>query len=412
MMKIKKEKRRVALVHDFLLYPGGAEKVLKEMTVLFPDADIFTLLVDQSQAELLADLGFGGREELKRIVTDSLTKEQKVFSVEKQPKKQTEGKFLVTSFLQRFPGWLRRRHRWLMPLMPTAIETLDFRQYDLVISSSSAFAKGIVVKSHVKHISYLHAPMRYVWDWNKEYLEENKLKNKPKLCLRLWLNYLRMWDRVSAERPDYLVANSSFTAQRIKKYYRRSATVIYPPVDVEQFQPSREHDGYFLSVGRLVPYKRFDLLVEVFQKLKLPLVIAGEGPDKRRLQKLIGSSRNIKLVGWLSPKQKSKLFERARAFILATEDDFNIAAVEAMAAGKPVIALEKGGTAETVLEGLTGEFFQAPTVELIADAIGRFKEREKKYDPQQIRARAEEFSVAKFRKNFAEFIERRLVEQS
>jgi glycosyltransferase involved in cell wall biosynthesis len=288
--------------------------------------------------------------------------------------------------------------------MPTAIETFDLRDYDIVISSSSAFAKGVVVKSRVKHICYVHAPMRYVWDWNREYLEENKLKGKTKFLTRLFLNYLRMWDRVSAERPDYLIANSKYTAKRIKKYYRRKATVIYPPVDVEKFIATKENSGYFLTVGRLVPYKRTELLIQVFQKLNLPLVIVGDGPERRRLQKLIGNDQNIKLLGWFPDDKKIKIFEQARAFVVATEDDFNITAVEAMAAGKPVIALNKGGTAETVLEGRTGEFFKVATMEMIADAVGRFKENEEKYDYLKIRQRAEEFSIKIFREEIKEFV--------
>jgi glycosyltransferase involved in cell wall biosynthesis len=289
--------------------------------------------------------------------------------------------------------------------MPTAVETFDLRDYNIVISSSSAFAKGVVVKSRVKHICYMHAPMRYVWDWNREYLEENKLKGKIKFFTRLFLNYLRMWDRISAERPDYLIANSHYTAERIKKYYRREAKVIYPPVEVERYTPTQTNAGYFLTVGRLVPYKRTKLLIQVFQKLNLPLVIVGDGPEKKKLQQIIGNDKNIKLLGWLPDDKKIKIFEQARAFVVATEDDFNITAVEAMAAGKPVIALNKGGTAETVLEGETGEFFKVATMEMIADAIGRFKENEEKYDYLKIRKRAEEFKTKIFRKNMEKFME-------
>jgi len=288
--------------------------------------------------------------------------------------------------------------------MPTAIETFDLRDYDLVISSSSAFAKGVVVKSRVKHICYMHAPMRYVWDWNREYLEESKLKGKTKFITRLFLNYLRMWDRISAERPDYLIANSKYTAERIKKYYRRESTVIYPPVAVEKFTPTKENAGYFLTVGRLVPYKRVDLLIQVFQKLKLPLVIVGDGPEKEKLEKMVRGDKLIKVLGWVSDKKKVRLMEQARAFIVATEDDFNITAVEAMAAGKPVIALEKGGTAETVQESFTGEFFQTATTEMIADAIGRFIENESNYDYLEIRKRAEKFSTKVFREKIKEFV--------
>ena len=370
----KTQSPAVALVHDFLLYYGGAERVLKELGEIYPEAPIYTLLKN-------SHLDVGRLSELRRPTS----------------------KF-KTSFLQKFPKFLRKRHRWLVLFMPTAVETFDLRDYDLVISSSSAFAKGVVVKSKIKHICYMHAPMRYVWDWNREYLEENKLKGKTKFFTRLFLNYLRMWDRISAERPDYLIANSKYTAERIKKYYRRKSTVIYPPVDVEKFTPTKENSGYFLTVGRLVPYKRVDLLIQVFQKLKLPLVIVGDGPEKKKLEKMAKGGKSIKVLGWVSDEKKAKLMEQSRAFIAATEDDFNITVIEAMAAGKSVIALKKGGTAETVQEGITGEFFETATMEMIADAIGRFIENENQYDYLKIRQRAEEFSTEVFKRELEDFV--------
>ena len=370
----KTTKLKIALVHDFLLYYGGAERVLKELGEIYPEAPIYTLLKN-------SHLDVGRLSKLRRPTS----------------------KF-KTSFLQRFPKFLRKRHRWLVPFMPTAVETFDLREYNIVISSSSAFAKGVVVKSKIKHICYMHAPMRYVWDWNREYLEESKLKGKTKFFTRMFLNYLRMWDRISAERPDYLVANSKYTAERIKKYYRRKSTVIYPPVAVEKFTPTKENAGYFLTVGRLVPYKRVDLLIQVFQKLKLPLVIAGDGPEKKKLEKMVKGDKSIKVLGWVSDEKKAKLMEQSRAFIAATEDDFNITVVEAMAAGKPVITLKKGGTAETVQEGITGEFFETATMEMIADALGRFIENENQYDYLKIRERAEEFSTEVFKRKLEDFV--------
>ncbi len=380
--KIKKP--TVALVHDFLLYCGGAEKVLMELKRMYRDSPVYTLLKNDSIDDQT------GSDERSRFKANC-------FNLMKFDD-------VKTSFLQKFPGFFRRRHRWLLPFMSTAIETFDLRNYDLVISSSSAFAKGIVVKSRVKHICYMHAPMRYVWDWNREYLEEKKLKGRTKLFTRLFLNYLRMWDRISAERPDYLIANSCYTAERIRKYYRRKAKVIYPPVEVEKFIPTKENAGYFLTVSRLVPYKRVDLLVQVFQKLKLPLVIVGDGPDLKKIQRMVSGDKLIKVLGWVDDDKKIKLFEKARAFITATEDDFNITAVEAMAAGKPVIALNKGGVAETVVEGVTGEFFKEATMELIADAIGRFKQNEKKYDYLKIRKQAEKFNRSQFVKKMKEVV--------
>ncbi len=391
----KTAKPAVALVHDFLLYYGGAERVLKEFREIYQGAPIYTLLENEDSKELVKDFGSSRK----------MTEKPPKFSHKFENLTPFTQGVVKTSFLQKFSKFLRKRHKWLVPLMPTAVETFDLRDYNVIISSSSAFAKGVVVKSKIKHICYMHAPMRYVWDWNREYLEESNLKGKTKFFTRLFLNYLRMWDRMSAERPDYLIANSKYTAERIKKYYRRESTVIYPPVDVEKFTPTKKNADYFLTVGRLVPYKRVDLLIQVFQKLKLPLVVVGDGPEKEKLQKMVKGDKLIKVLGWVSDEKKVKLLEQSRAFITATEDDFNITAVEAMAAGKPVIALERGGTAETVREGLTGEFFKTATMEMIADALGRFIENENNYDYLKIRQRAEEFSTKIFREKIKEFVE-------
>jgi glycosyltransferase involved in cell wall biosynthesis len=248
--------------------------------------------------------------------------------------------------------------------------------------------------------------MRYVWDWHHEYLQEQKLKGKVKLLVRIILNYLRMWDRASAERVDFFVANSRFTADRIKKYYRKESVVIYPPVSVERFVPSKEHSGYFLSVCRLSQYKRVKLIVDVFQKLKLPLVIVGDGEQRVELEKITKNSHLIKVLGWVPEEKLIKLYQNARAFVCASEDDFNISAVEAMSAGKPVIALRKGGVVETVQEGVTGEFFDFAQVEIMADGIRRFIENEKKYDHLKIRSRAEEFSEERFKIQFKEYIDK------
>ncbi len=320
-------------------------------------------------------------------------------------KKHFPSKDVRASFLQKAPNFLKNRHKYLFPLMPTAVETFNLRDYDVVISSSSAYAKGVIVKPKTIHISYTHCPMRYVWDWQHEYVQEQKLGGKAKLATRFFLNYLRMWDRASAERVDYFVANSTYTAGRIKKYYRRNSKVIYPPVKVNSFVSQKEHKGYFLTVGRLSAYKRIKLLVEVFNKLKLPLVIVGDGEQRSELEKMAEGNKAIKILGWLEDEKLRKLYQHARAFVCASEDDFNITAVEAMAAGKPVIALRKGGVEETVQAGITGEFFDAPQMEIVADGVRRFMENEKQYDFKKIRARAEEFSEERFRSKFEKFVE-------
>ena len=360
----------VALVHDFLKYYGGAEGTLKEISSLFPEAPIFTVLGNPG----ISKAYFGDKE-------------------------------VHTSFLRKAPQFLQKRHKFLFPLMPTAVETFNLRDFDVVISSSSAFAKGVVVKPKTKHICYTHCLMRYVWDWNHEYIEEQKLGGKAKLLTRFFLNYLRMWDRASADRVDHFIANSHYTASRIKKYYRKDSYVIHPPVDVEKFQPQKQHEGYFLSVGRLSAYKRNKLIIEAFNKLKLPLVIVGAGEEKEQLEKLTESNKSIKILGWLPDEKLRKIFQHARAFVCASEDDFNITAAEAMAAGKPVVALRKGGVVETVQEGVTGEFFDVPQLEIMADGVRRFIENEDQYDHLKIRSRAEEFSAERFKREFKEHID-------
>jgi glycosyltransferase involved in cell wall biosynthesis len=292
--------------------------------------------------------------------------------------------------------------------MPTAVENFDLRNYDWVITSSGAFSKGIVVKSNIKHICYMHSPMRYLWDQNHEYLQKKYLKGKSKIITRLFLNYLRMWDRASAQRPDYLIANSSYTASRIWKYYRREATVIYPPVKMDDINVCSTNEGYFLTVCRLSDYKKVDILIDAFDKLGLPLVIAGTGEKKKELSKKIQKEcvnpDKIKITGWLGRKELVEKYQNARAFVFASEEDFGIAPVEAMAAGKPVIAYKKGGALETVKEGESGEFFKHCQVEIIADAVRRFIEKEKTYDCHKIRKNAERFREEKFKEKFKSYL--------
>ena len=380
--------KKVALVHDFLLYWGGAEATLQVLAKMFPQAPIYTLLQD-----------------------------------EQFTKKHFRGREIRTSFLQKIPRWIRKKHTRLLPLMPTAIESLNLRDYDLVISSSSAFAKGIVVKPKTTHVCYMHAPMRYVWDYYHQYFQE-RFGNRAKIFTRTFLNYLRTWDRASADRADHLVANSRYTARRIEKYYRRESMVIYPPVEVEKFalspdkanssissssdliekQNQARRGSYFLTTGRLATYKRVDLLIEAFQKLKLPLVIVGDGPERKKLEKLAQGNSKIKILGWQSEEKLIRLYQNSRAFVCATEDDFNITCVEAMAAGTPVIALKKGGVQETVIEGQTGIFFQEARLELVVDGVRRFIEKEADFDSEVIQARAREFSRERFEKEMRKYL--------
>ena len=358
---------KVALVHDFLNQYGGAERVLLELHKMFPEAPIYTLLYDPAKMR---------------------------------------GKFagadIRPSFLQKFPRWFKRRHKYMLPFMPTAPETFNLRDFDLVISSSSAFAKGIIVKPKTIHVCYCHSPMRYAWDWNEKYLNEQGLGSKRRIFARLILNYVRMWDKVAADRVDFFIANSRYTQARIKKYYGQESAVVYPPVDtdLETSFPSGKSGDYFLIVSRLSPYKKVEVAIEAMNKLDLPLLVVGEGSPKyvKHLKSIAGAG--TKFAGWQSDEKIKKYYAGCRAFLFPGEDDFGITPVEAMSFGKPVIALRRGGTTETVIEGETGEFFKESTVEVMADAIRRFAENEKKYDSQKIRQRAEKFSREKFRENF------------
>lgn len=375
----KMKNLKVALVHDFLVDFGGAEEVLKVLTEIFPRAPIFTLLCDK-----------------KKIQKNAVW---------------LKDKEIHASFLEKIPAFLKKRKKWLLPLMPTAPETFDLRDFDLVISSSSGFAKSLVVKPKTIHFCYLHSPMRYVWDWSREYLEENYLKGKSKLLVRLFLNYLRLWDRSSAFRPDFLIANSQYTARRIQKYYSRESQLIYPPVKLSDFSVKKENDGYFLTVARLSAYKRIDLLIDVFQKLDLPLKIVGDGAEFDNLAKKIaeGKNKKIELLGRVDRKELVSLHQNSRAFIFSAEEDFGLVMVEALACGKPVIALRQGGALEIIKEGENGVFFDDPKLEVIVDGVRRFIEIEQRFDPNKIQKTAEKFSSERFEKELLDFIEQKMV---
>ncbi|OGI25389.1 MAG: hypothetical protein A3J76_01995 [Candidatus Moranbacteria bacterium RBG_13_45_13] len=382
---------KVALVHDFLNQYGGAERVLLALHEMFPEAPIYTLLHDPEKMR-----GKFARADIR------------------------------PSFLQKFPKFFKKRHKYMLPFMPTAPETFNLRDFDLVISSSSAFAKGVIVKPKIIHISYCHSPMRYAWDWNEKYLDEQALGKKRKLLARMLLNYVRIWDKVAADRVDFFIANSEYTKERIKKYYGRESAVVYPPVDTNIVIPGLTRDpentksaekldsrfrgndktreDYFLIVSRLTPYKKIEVAIEAFNKLNLPLVVIGEGAPKyvRYLKSIAGPK--TKFLGWLPDEKIKEYYSSCRAFVFPGEDDFGIAPVEAMAAGKPVIALRRGGATETVIEGETGEFFDESTIEVLADAVRRLMEKEKDYEPEKIREQAMKFSKEKFMKNIKRVI--------
>ena len=363
---------RIAVVHDWLVDYAGSERVLAEILRCLPQADLYTL-VDHMPAADRAPLG---------------------------------GRVARTSFLQRLPG-VASHLAWYLPLMPVAIEQFDLTGYDLVISSSHAVAKGVIVAPDALHLSYVHSPMRYAWDQQFEYLRaENAGRGLKGMLLRWLLHRLRIWDHRSAAGVDRFVANSAFVARRIAKAYRREARVIYPPVDTEFHVPGGTREDYYLTVARLVGYKRVDLLVQAFRELPdRRLVVVGDGPEYARLKAMAGA--NVQFLGYLPRELLREHLQRARAYLFAAVEDFGISPVEALACGTPVIALRRGGVAETVRgldsEEPTGVFFDEQTAGAVAAAVRSFEGNEHRITAAACRRRSERFSAPRFRAEFSAF---------
>jgi len=354
---------RIALVHDYLSQQGGAERVLKVFSEMYPEAPIFVLFHDE--------------EKMGHFLA---------------------GRRITASFLQRAP-FVKSHYQWYLPLMPLATESYDLSDFDVVLSSTSAFAKGVLTRPHTTHFSYCHTPTRYLWSDYHSYVRELNVPGFIKWTLPPILNKLRAWDRLAADRADYFIANSRAVAERIKKYYHRASSVIYPPVHTDNFYIGKPEDFYLIG-GRLVNYKRYDLVVRAFNRLGIKLFIFGEGPAQRYLQSI--AKPNISFLGRADEPTKQELYSKCMAFLYPQEEDFGITAVEAMAAGRPVIALPKGGALETVIPGLTGEFVEEQTWEDIVGEIIRFQPE--KYDPQTIRNHAKKFDTAIFKEKIREFI--------
>ncbi len=352
---------KVALVHDFLVKLGGAERVLKVLFEMYPKADIFTLFYDE------------------KAVGDVFPKES-----------------VKTSWLQKLPKFLRKRYRFFTHKFPSAVENFDLESYDLVISSSTAFSHGIITTLKTKHICYCHSPMRYAWDWAGEYRVENEIKGIKKFLYAPLVKYLREWDFVACDRPDMYVANSENVQRRIKKYYKMDSEVIYPPVDIERFRVTEGNQDYFLVVSTLTPYKKIDLAVQMFNKIGRKLVIIGDGPHREYLERIAGD--NIEFLGFKSDDVVKEYMQNCRGFIFPGEEDFGIAPVEAMACGKPVLGYYRGGLSESVVPGKTGEFFYEPTVESMEDGLARLMYNEQFYKPHSIRRHASQFSREEFEK--------------
>ena len=363
---------RVAVVHDWLYTLGGAEKVLRSILRCFPQADLFCLF------DVL------GEADRRQIGYDRA----------------------ATSFLQHMPG-IARNHRRYLPLMPLAIEQLDLRGYDLVISSSFAVAKGVLTGPDQLHVSYVHSPMRYAWDLQLQYLHEAGLDRGLKSGLaRLLLHRMRIWDVRTASGVDRYVANSAFVARRVRKLYGCQAKVIHPPVRVPEQLQGLARGDFFLTASRLVPYKNVRVLVEAFARLPgQRLVVAGCGPEYERLQALAGS--NVEMIGFVDDDTLRRLMATARAFVFAAEEDFGIAPVEAQALGTPVIALGRGGALETVVtqgENATGLLFAGPEPAQVAAAVERFIAEEARFSPEACRRNAARFSEERFEREFRDWV--------
>jgi glycosyltransferase involved in cell wall biosynthesis len=355
---------RIAVVHEWLSTYAGSEMVLAEILSLYPSADLFALV-------------------------DFMPAGQRKFIGDRK---------VSVSFIQRLP-FARKRFRWYLPLMPLAIEQIDLSEYDLVISSCHAVSKGVLTKGHQLHISYVHTPLRYAWDLQEQYLDRAAGTGIAKSVIgRLLMHYLRMWDLRTAAGVDCFVANSQFVARRIMKTYRRSASVLYPPVDIDKFPLREAKEDFFVAVGRLVPYKRMDLVVEAFARMPdRKLVLIGAGSE---LTKLRGKAApNVQIKGHLSGPEMIDYLARAKAFVYAGEEDFGISMVEAQACGTPVIAFSRGGAAEIVVDGETGLLFEHQAVEAIVDAVSEF-ERSWSFDPVRSRQNAMRFSVGRFQDGF------------
>jgi glycosyltransferase involved in cell wall biosynthesis len=357
-----------AIIHEWLVTMAGAESVLKSIYKLYPGT-IYTLFHDPE--------GIKGAAFAEAPI--------------------------YMSMLQRIP-FGKKHHRAFLPLYPMAIEQFDLRDYELVISSSYAVAKGVLTSSDQLHICYCHSPMRYIWDLTFQYLEASGLTRGLKSFLvRAIFHYIRLWDSSSALRVNEFVANSHYIAHRIQKCYNRPATVIYPPVDVDQFFVGDKKGNYFITMSRLVPYKRIDLIVHAFNELKLPLVVVGDGPSRSDLEKI--ANKNITFTGYLANHELNDCMKNARAFIFSAEEDFGIVNVEAQACGVPVIALGRGGALETVIKDTTGIFFHRQDVPNLIAAVKEFLSKEATFNPLVIRKNAEQFPRERFEREFKKFVD-------
>ena len=360
---------KVAIVHDWFVVYAGAERVVEQLLELYPEADLF------STVDFLPD---GKRDFIKN-------------------------KKVHTTFIQHLPG-ARKHYRSYLPLMPLAIEQLDLSGYDLIISSSSCVAKGVITGPDQIHICMCYTPVRYAWDLQHQYLQEAGMTKGLKSWLaRIILHYIRMWDLRTVNNVDHFIAISKYIERRIKKYYRRESTVIYPPVDVDKFELCEKKEDYYLTASRMVPYKKIKLIVEAFNEMPdKKLVVIGDGPEFAKTKDI--AKENITMMGYQTYEVLKEKMQHARAFVFAAEEDFGITPLEAQACGTPVIAYGRGGALETIIDSQTGIFFAKQSVNSIVEAIKKFDQL-KTITAEKSRANAENFSVMQFRNKIHEYID-------
>ncbi|MBS1808498.1 MAG: glycosyltransferase [Acidobacteria bacterium] len=353
----------IALVHDYFIQMGGAERVAEALHQIFPAAPLYTTVA------------------LPHRLTPSLRQAA-----------------IHTSFMQRMPA-IESKFRQYFMLYPWAVESLDLSAYDLILSSSSGYGKGVHRSKNAIHVCYCHTPMRWVWRYD-DYAAREGFGTLSRVALPAMLSGLRWWDRRASRQPDYYIANSSVVAERIRQVYQREAVVIPPPIEVDRFQPSTDVEEYFLVLSRLVPYKRIDLAVEACTKMKKELIVIGDGPDRPRLERMAG--KTVRFLGRQPDAVVNRFASRCRALLFPGEEDFGMVPLEINAAGRPVIAYRAGGALETVVEGITGLFFNQPTSESLAKAIESFEKCQ--WSSGQLRHHAEQFSYPIFANRILTFL--------
>ena len=363
-----------ALVNDWYYVNGGAEKVIHSLNSIWDDFDHFALI-------------------------DFLKEKDRNFIL--------NGKKAKTSFIQKLPT-AKQNHRKFLQLFPLAIEQFDLSNYDLIISSSSAVAKGVRSQKQQLHICYCHSPMRYVWDLQEQYLEDAGLNKGLKgLYAKYVLNKIKKWDIANSKNVDFFIANSNHVAKRIERIYNRESVVIYPPFDVDFFQLEEQKQDYYFTASRLVAYKKVQLIVEAFNDLPhLKLIVAGDGPEFQKLKKI--AKGNIEFVGFVDYEKLKNFLQKAKAFVFAAEEDFGIIPVEAQACGTPVIAFGKGGALETVIDKETGIFFEEQSTQKLKEAIFTFEKTE--FNPKKIREHAIKFSKQRFENEMKAYVESKIIE--